>query len=111
MQTRGNDLETIVFLELKRRGAKIYYYKTSNGLECDFLVFNEDDSIELIQVSSSLKDERTKQRELRVFSKAIEELSLKNTKHLVICEDNSMSIEKDNLNIEIINILEWLLKI
>ncbi len=38
LKTRGCDLENVVFLELLRRGYKVYYYKTSNHLECDFVV-------------------------------------------------------------------------
>ena len=37
LQFRGDDLETIVYLELLRRGYKVYYYKTSSNQEIDFL--------------------------------------------------------------------------
>jgi len=110
LQTRGDDLETVVFLELLRRGYKVYYYKTSNGLECDFIVEEENRIIQLLQVTSSIKDEKTKKRELRVFSKTIEELQLKNIELLVIYEDNTSNVIYDNLNIKILNIQEWLLK-
>ena len=78
LQTRGNDLETIVFLELIRRGYTVYYYKTTNNLECDFIIESENKIIQIIQVTTSLKDEKTKKRELRVFSKTIDELKLEN---------------------------------
>jgi len=109
LQTRGDDLETIVFLELLRRGYKVYYYKTSNGLECDFVIEEENRITQLIQVTSSLKDERTKKRELRVFSKTIEDLKLKNIKTIVIHEDNTSDIIYENLEIKTINIKEWLI--
>jgi len=109
LQTRGSDLETIVFLELKRRGYKVYYYKTSNNLECDFLIEDKNRLATLIQVTTSLKDEKTKQRELRSFSKTIKELRLKDIKCKVICEDNSGSEIYDGIEIEIVNIKEWLL--
>ena len=109
LQTRGDDLETLVFLELLRRGYKVYYYKTSNGLECDFIITKENVITGLIQVTSSLKDEKTKKRELRIFSKAIEELQLKNIALLVIHEDNTSNIIYDDLKIETVNIKEWLL--
>lgn len=108
LQTRGDDLETIVFLELLRRGYKVYYYKTSNGLECDFIVEEENTIIQLIQVTSSLKDEKTKKRELRAFSKTIEDLQLKNIELLVIHEDNTLNMTYDDLNIKTVNIIEWL---
>ena len=111
LQTRGDDLETIVFHELLRRGYKVYYYKTSNNLECDFLVEDDNSIIQLIQVTSSLKNEKTKKRELSSFSKTIDELKLKNIKAIVICEDNSSNIEYNNIYIEILNIKEWMLNI
>ena len=109
LQTRGDDLETVVFHELLRRGYKIYYYKTSNNLECDFLVEDDNRITQLIQVTSSLKNEKTKKRELSSFGKTIDELKLKNIKAIVICEDNSSNVEYNNIYIEILNIKEWIL--
>jgi len=111
LQTRGDDLETVVFLELLRRGYKVYYYKTSSGLECDFIVEKENRITQLIQVTSSLKDEKTKKRELRSFSKIIEELKLKNVEYIVIHENSTENIIYDGLNIKAINIKDWLIHI
>jgi len=111
IQTRGNDLETIVFLELQRRGYGVYYYKTHNDLECDFVVESNNEIIQLIQVSVSLKDEKTKKRELKSFSKTQKELQLKDVECIVICEDNSSQTIYDTILIQIINIKEWLLQL
>lgn len=111
LQTRGHDLETIVFLELLRRGYKVYYYKTSNNLECDFIVESKNQIVKLIQVTTSLKDEKTKKRELRAFSKTIDELKLKNVETILIYEENSSNISHNGLTIKAINIQEWLLDI
>ncbi len=111
LQTRGNDLETIVFLELLRRGYKVYYYKTSNDLECDFIVQKDQEITMLIQVTSSLKDEKTKKRELQSFSKTIKELKLKHIDSVVITEDNSGETIYDDTEIKIINLKEWLLEL
>ena len=111
LQTRGDDLETIVHLELMRRGYKIYYYKTSNNWECDFIVEKNNAIVELIQVTTSLKDEVTKKRELRPFSKVIQELNLKDVKCTVICEDNEINETYDDIEINIINIKKWLLNL
>ncbi len=109
LQHRGSNLETIVFLELQRRGYKVYYYKTNNGWECDFLI-EKDQKIEaLIQVTLSLKEEKTKKRELRAFSKTMEELNLENVNCMVISEDTSKLEVYDGVEIEIINVIEWLL--
>jgi len=103
------NLESIVFLELIRRGYRVYYYKTSNNLECDFIIESENKIIQLIQVTTSLKDEKTKKRELRVFSKTIDELKLENIECLVIYEENTSNEIYDDLTIKTINIQEWIL--
>jgi len=110
LQTRGTDLESVVFLELKRRGYKVYYYKTANDLECDFVVESDKKIKYLIQVTSSLKDEKTKTRELKSFKKTIEELKLENIKCLIISEDSSSHISYDDIKIDVLNLKEWLLR-
>jgi len=109
LQTRGSDLETIVFLELLRRGYKVYYYKTSNDLECDFLIEKNNKIIQLIQVSSSIENIKTLKREIAPFIKTITELKLKDTECIVITEDNSKIINQDNFEISVVNIKEFLI--
>jgi predicted AAA+ superfamily ATPase len=109
LKNRGSDLETIVFLELIRRGYKVYYYKTSNDLECDFLVEIENSIKILIQVSKTLKDEKTLKREQKALIKTKEELNLKNVKLQIISEESCKKLEYGNENIEVENIKEWLL--
>ena len=109
LQTRGNDLETIVYLELLRRGYEVYYYKTTNDLECDFIAVREQRIEMLIQVTVSLKNEKTKKRELQSFAKTKKELRLENIPSIVITEDGSSSIIYDDTQIKIVNLKEWLL--
>ena len=111
LQTRGADLETVVFLELLRRGYRVYYYKTSNDLECDFIVQKDQEIQMLIQVTSSLKDEKTKKRELQSFSKTKKELNLEHVASVVITEDNSSETVYDDTEIKIVNLKEWLLEL
>ena len=95
-------------MELKRRGFDIYYYKTSNNLEVDFIVSQNNAITELIQVSKSIKDEKTLSREISPFKKTIDELKLSSDiKCMIISEDNSSK----NGDIDIINIQEFLLVI
>jgi predicted AAA+ superfamily ATPase len=109
LKNRGNDLETIVAIELQRRGYEIHYYKTVSNHEIDFVVSKDNTIIELIQVTSSLSDEKTKKRELEVFEKTIKELSLSDVKCTVISEEKSENINYNNLDITVINILEWII--
>ena len=104
---RGADLETIVFIELLRRGYQVYYYKTSNDLEIDFIVEKENKIIQLIQVTKSLKEIKTLQREIAPFQKTTKELQLENVSYLIISEDSTMTLKEEG--IEVINIKEWCL--
>jgi predicted AAA+ superfamily ATPase len=102
----GADLESVVFLELIRRGYKVYYYKTKGDLEIDFVVEEDNRITQLIQVSKTLKDQKTKKRELAPFKKAKEELHLNGVECLVISEDSSALLEDGVL---LVNIKEYLI--
>ena len=105
LQHRGDDLETIVYLELLRRGYKVYYYKTSSNQEIDFLLELDNKIVELIQVTKSIDNETTKKREIDPFAKTIEELQLTDVKCTIISEDKSTKISD---GVRAVNILEWL---
>ena len=103
----GANLENIIFLELRRRGKEIYYYKTEKGREIDFLIQKEN-LTELIQVSVTLENEETRHRELRVFSEAKKELRGE-VRAVLVTLDSSEFVEYDGCEIEIVNVLEFLL--
>ena len=105
----GANLENIVFLELRRKTKEIYYYKTAKGLEVDFLI-RKDDVTKLIQVSVTLENEETYKRELRVFAEAKKELRGK-VKAILISFDDSKTLNYADCNVEVINILEFLLSL
>lgn len=106
----GDMLENIVYLELKRRYAEIYYFKTSQGYEVDFLLKEYEQITHLVQVSQAVSDEKTKKRELRALVKAYDELKYtNNTKLWLLTMDNSRTEEVGGKTIEVMNIIEWLL--
>lgn len=59
----GHILENVIFLELKRKGYRIYIGK-NDANEVDFVVETDDDYM-YIQVALSIRDEQTLERELR----------------------------------------------
>ena len=61
----GHALETVVYLELLRRGHDIDYVKTDDGHEIDFLARSPTGASWLIQVASSTSDPTTRDREVR----------------------------------------------
>jgi len=106
----GDLLENIVYLELKRAFDELYYFKTKQGYEVDFLVKQREKITHLVQVSQTLKDEKTKKRELRALVKASAELKYtKETKLWLITMDESSVEMVDGVEIEVMNVLEWLL--
>ena len=58
----GSILENIIFLELKRRNYEIYIGKYEDS-EVDFVI-KKNDGLKYIQVSLSIRDEKTLEREL-----------------------------------------------
>lgn len=101
-QNRGRLLENVVFLELKRRGYEVYYYKTKNDYEVDFLI-NKQNAFELIQVCSSLDEPSTRAREIRALEMASNEITV--VKKWIITEDQNDIIN----DIHIISVYDFLL--
>ena len=96
----GHILENIVYLELLRRGYKVYVGKVDN-LEIDFVAENRN-GIKYYQVALTTRDEKVLNRELK---------SLQNTndhypKYLITMD---MDLETDYEGITKINVIDWLL--
>jgi len=74
----GSLLENVVFLELKRQGWRIEYYRTRKGLEVDFLVTDPiSRQSALVQVSLNMKDKTTQAREFNAAEAAMTETGIK----------------------------------
>ncbi|MBU3923097.1 ATP-binding protein [Patescibacteria group bacterium] len=104
----GKFLENLVFIELKRRGKEIYYYRTENNLEIDFAIRKGRKLELLIQVAQSLNNIEIKEREVKALIKALKELKLK--KGLILTENEDGEIKIDNKIIIIKSIYKWLLE-
>ena len=73
----GNMFENQVYLDLRRDGKKVSYYLTEKGgYEIDFVVENQDGSLELQQVVYDTSDLKTLEREQRALKQAKEELGI-----------------------------------
>jgi hypothetical protein len=102
---KGKAIEQVVFLELKRRGKEIYFFR--ERYECDFLVKAGTNVSEAIQVTQTLSDEKTKRRELRGLVDACKELDLKDG--IIITSDTSQNFEVGKINIRAVPLYQWLL--
>ncbi len=67
--------ENLIFNFLQRKFGEIYYYKTSNNKEVDFLI-NENENKVLIQACYKLENYETRERETKSLLKAMDELNL-----------------------------------
>ena len=106
-KNKGKFLENLVFLELRRRFQEIYYYKTANNLEVDFLIKSGKNGVKLIQVADNLDGEKTRRRELNSLEKAMDELKLKTA--LILTEDNEEKIALKGKVVMVMPIYKWLL--
>jgi uncharacterized protein len=113
----GHLYENLVFLELKRRTREIYYGKTRKGKEVDFLIKEGLSVVEAIQVSLSLADEKTRQREVQALLEIRWELKRSDEgaapselAMTVITDDEEGFVETDSGNIRIIPLWRWLLE-
>ena len=103
---KGKFLENLVFIELKRRQKEIYFYKTKNNKEVDFLYY-DDNYFNLIQVTYTFADYRTKKREIDSLIEAGKEIP--NTKNFIITYNEEEIIKTDTVEIQVIPAWKWLL--
>lgn len=97
----GHIIENIVYLELTRRGYKVYIGKT-NEYEIDF-VAHIGDEIKYFQVTASIRSSETYDREMRPF-KSIDD----NYEKTILTLDDDLD-ENDN-GVQIRNVESWLLE-
>ena len=96
----GHLLENLVFNLLRHVSTEIFYYKTKNGREVDFLVKKEGDKKRsLIQVSESLFDAKTRKRELEALGEAMKELKIKTSTLVTLREEEQIQTECGEVNV------------
>lgn len=73
----GKLFENLIFLDLRRQGKEVFYYKTKTGYEIDFIVKSKQANLEFIQVVWDQENPKTRQREERALHEAENELGIK----------------------------------
>ena len=103
-------MENIVYLELRRKAIsmnyEVFYYKKQ--VEIDFVLYRNGRVIELIQVSESMRDKKTYNREVRSLIQGSTELESKELK--IITEDEEFVIKQNGQQIEVVPVIKWLLE-
>ena len=102
----GRYLENIVFLELKRNAGhnkELYYY--SGKKECDFVIKEDLDVVDVIQVTVEINDDNEK-REIDGLVEAMDNFNLGRGTILTMRQDETRTIH--NKTIEIVSLINWL---
>lgn len=103
-EDKGRLLENLVFIELKRRGCEIYYFK--NKKECDFLIKEKNKITEAIQVTAHLGD-GNQEREINGLLEAAEASHLK--KGLILTINQEKTIKQNGVIVEVKPLWKWLI--
>lgn len=98
----GHLIENIVYLELLRRGARVWIGKTLNGKEVDFVVRDKNGATVYYQVVETMQNEVTRERELGALE-AIEDHNAK----VILTMDRGKASHDGILQL---NLLDWLLQ-
>ncbi len=109
---KGKLMENLVFTELVKRGVKpnreLFYYKTRNDREVDFVLKKGTEITELVQVCYEAINSDVEQREAKALFEASSEL--KAEKLTILTWDEKREIKKDGKVIQLIPLWEWLLE-
>ena len=97
----GHILENIVYLDLLRKGYRVYVGKVDD-MEIDFVAENRD-GLKYFQVALTVRDEKVLERELRSLQKTGDHYP----KYLITMD---MDLSADYEGITKINIIDWLLE-
>lgn len=109
----GRLLENLVFVELLRRDYKpeldLFYYRTRNDREIDFLIRKGHKIEQLIQVCYDINSPKIRKRELDGLVEAAKELSCVDL--LIITWEKEETITIDKFKIRLIPAYKWLMSI
>jgi len=105
-EDKGRLLENIAFLHLKMLGKDVYFHKDQR--ECDFVIKENNQITEAIQVTSQLSDKAVKNREIDGLMEAMQSYGLQ--KGLILTENEQDTLQINGFHIKITPIWKWLLE-
>ena len=110
-ENKGRLLENLVFLELTRRkkqaGGNLFYYRSRNDREIDFVVREKFQIHQLIQVCYDMSNKKTEKREIDAVMECAEELNCNNL--LIITWDQENVVQREDYAIQILPYYKWCL--
>jgi len=109
----GKLLENLVFMEMVKEGKKpnrdIFYYKTRNDREVDFLIKEGSTVQELVQVVYEARNPETEKREVKALIEASGELGVKNL--TILTWNEKKEVDQDGLTVKFIPVWERFLNV
>lgn len=106
----GKLMENLVFTELVKKGnqpnRELFYYKTRNDREVDFVLKKGYEVVELIQVAYESTNHDVEEREIKALIEAGEELDV--TKLTVLTWNEKREVKKNDVTISFKPLWEWL---
>lgn len=106
----GKLMENLVFTELLKKGLRpnleLFYYKTRNDKEIDFVIKQGTAVRELLQVCYDATNPDVSEREIKALLEAKEELHAE--KLTILTWDEKKQVTKDGSIIEFLPLWEWL---
>ncbi|MFA6475050.1 MAG: ATP-binding protein [Patescibacteria group bacterium] len=108
---KGRLMENLVFTELVKHGHEpnrdIFYYKTRNDREVDFVLKQDLNVTDLIQVCYDMSNPEVERREIKALVEAGAELKVK--KLTIITWNEKRQVEKNGMTVQIKPLWEWLI--
>lgn len=101
----GKLLENLIFMEFRKKGKSVFFYK--NKKECDFLI-PDDKNGEVIQVTYSVEDISTREREIGGLIEACRLSGFKRATLLTLAEEAIFNIE--GIKINVLPAYKWVLE-
>jgi len=104
-EDRGRLLENLVYIELKRRGGEIYFYKEQK--ECDFLVRRQGRVCEAYQVCIDMSDPVTKSREIEGLMEAMHSHALQQGVILTDNQEEELHVQSGDRSVTVSIVPTW----
>ncbi|WP_366936992.1 hypothetical protein [Acidithiobacillus sp.] len=105
-------LENLVFVALRRVAREIFYFKSKNGREVDFVALDvasqgRDRTRLLVQVCDSMADPQTRKREVTALSETMSELNL--SEDIIVTRNEEVQIPVEAGMILVVPVWRFLL--
>lgn len=103
-EDKGRLLENVIYLELRRRGKDVFYFKDTR--ECDFIIRDKNHITQAFQVTMTISADN-EEREVSGLLQALERCHAE--VGTIITYSQRKNIQRNGFRIEVVPITEWLL--